>query len=314
MAGTLSDRTAERRSVPLLVALRIILGGVGAQIGWLVFGFTMIFGWAFGVQSDALEWYDFGGELHHSPGLLTAEEDMDLKVNDKPYYAYRYAFTPPGSAERLEGVSFGPRKAIDANAPLEIEFPPGRPGRSRIRGMHTSVMGLWGLLVLAVPMVGLAVAVVSGLRGRRAVGLLETGRLTRGRLIKDEPTGTRINRRVVHKMTFEFEADDGLTYTVSTRTHEPERLLDAAASSAGEAPRYVDEEPGESGRAVGEPVVYDPRNPARATLVDALPGSPCVDDDGRVRCTTVAGSAAGVLLPAAAIIGHGTYAVIRWLG
>jgi hypothetical protein len=312
------DRVSPRRSVPLLVALRMILGGVGAQIGWLVFGFVMIFWWVFGVHSDFLEWYDFGGELDSAQGVVTSKKSMDLTVNDKPYYRYRYAFTSEGG-HRREGVSFGPRGALGEDAAVEVEYPPGRPERSRIAGLHTSVMGIWGLLVLIPPMIALAVGLVSGLRGRGAVLLLETGRLTRGRLVDDKPTGMRINSRVVHKMTFEFDAEDGLTYTVSTRTHEPEKLTDGAATSAGEAPRYVDEEPtdggpgGEGGRAVGEPVLYDPRNPARATVLDALPGSPRVDDDGRVRCTSVAGSIMAVILPTAAIIGHGTYAVIRLL-
>ena len=40
------------RDVPMLVKLRLLCGGFNNQLGWLFFGFGMIFAWAFIGQAD----------------------------------------------------------------------------------------------------------------------------------------------------------------------------------------------------------------------------------------------------------------------
>jgi hypothetical protein len=78
------------------------------------------------------------------------------------------------------------------------------------------------------------------LRGK-GVQLLKYGQVTRGKLGSKVPTNTRINKRTVYKLTFNFTAADGSSRQVTA----------TAISRQSEDETY-------------EQILYDPANPDRA--------------------------------------------------
>jgi hypothetical protein len=150
------------------------------------------------------------------------------------------------------------------------------------------MFGAGAAFVVIFPLVGL-VFVLIGLRGgRRAAHLLANGKLTTGTLKSKVATNTRVNNQTVYKLTFEFQAEEGGTYETVVRTHVVHRLVD---------------EPQER-------LLYDPFFPARAVLLDNLPGSPRIDPTGQLRASATA--PLYVLLPAISLFGHGAYAFLRF--
>jgi hypothetical protein len=106
--------------------------------------------------------------------------------------------------------------------------------------------------------VGFVLAVAGMQKGLRARHLMSTGKLALGTLESKEPTHSRVNNQTVYRFTFEFPADGGGTYTVVGKTHRAYELED---------------EPQER-------LVYDPRNPSDAALLDELPCRPSIDRRG----------------------------------
>ncbi len=65
---------------------------------------------------------------------------------------------------------------------------------------------------------------------------------------------------------------------------------------------------------VEEPLLYLPSDPSVVGLLDALPGSPRIDEDGQIRVESLLSTLLVTLAPGAVIFGHGIYAVSRFAG
>ena len=291
------------RHVPLMVRGRILFGGTLNQMGWLFFGFGMIFVWAFAFNADITSWYVFSGELDTASGTVTRSNKTGGSVGGSkhskgtPIYANHYTFDAgdtryPAGVERVyEGVSYATGRHYTKGHKVKVEFPKGRPEHSRIVGMRAAMWPALAVLVVIFPAVGLIF--IAGIlpRRRKAARLLAHGELTTGVLMSKKATSTRINEQRVYKLTFEFTVA-GQTYEVAAKTHETEKLED-------------DNE---------EPLLYDPFNPANAVMLDHLPGEPRIDENGEVRLNKVAGTVLVLITPAATIIGNGLYAWYRVFG
>jgi hypothetical protein len=130
------------------------------------------------------------------------------------------------------------------------------------------------------------VGVRTGIRRRY---LLSSGELALGRLKLKEPTNTRINNQTVYKYTFEFDVPGGGAYEAVAKSHK--RVLE-------------DEDL--------ERLVYDPRNPGDASLLDELPCRPAIDRHGNFDTEgagQVALAAANLVLPAATLAVYVAYAL-----
>ncbi|MBE0536958.1 MAG: DUF3592 domain-containing protein [Phycisphaerae bacterium] len=277
------------RSVPLLVRLRLLFGGFSGQFGWFFFGFGMIFVWLFTCSADLTGWYIFRGDLETAPGRITASRQTRMSVNDNPVWEYAYTFTAP-DGQTCEGTSCKTGGGDRANGKVQIEFPKGRPQTSRIHGMSRKPMGLFGLFPVLFPAVGLCFIASATAKGTKGIRLLRDGHPGAGRLIAKEPTNTKINDQTVYRLTFEFTSLDGRKYNASAKTH---------------LPAILEDEP-------EEPLLYDPSDPACAVMLDDLPGAPRIDEYGQVRTAAPLAALKAVIIPAAAIIGHGAYLYLRY--
>lgn len=251
------------RRVPLWVRLTTLWAGWLTQIGTLVFLFGMIMLSLSAPQSE-LPWVlEFRGPLETASGVIVSQRETNASVNDVSIYAYTYQFSGPDQAV-YQGTSYITGEYAKPGQSVVVEFPKGKPAISRIRGMRRAMFSAWppalvGLLSLA----GLCMLAPGLRRGWRNGQLLGRGILTTGVLTSKESTCARVNDRVVYRMRFQFTTEGGQTCQVAARTHRPELLEDQSA----------------------EPLLYHPRNPSRAVMLDSLPSQPTITEDGAVAPT-----------------------------
>lgn len=269
------------RTVPFALKARLYNFNVMSIVGWSLISFGMIFVWVFAMQSDIASLWQWNGPLEHAPARVVSSRATSNKINNSYVYEFTYVFTGPDGAEH-GGRSYKTGGYYDSRN-VEAEFPSGNPGRSRLRGMRTSVWGPWGSLLGLIPIVGVFFVSFGLLRGRRAVTLLSRGKVALGKLVRRAPTNVRVNGQRVMKLTFLFKSDDGRSWEAEARTHQTHLLMDDAE----------------------EQLLYHPVDPRYSTLMDHLPGGPRVGADGQLEMQ--GGNAGGMLaaaLPLLALVPH----------
>jgi len=278
-----------RKSVMLASGPREVPFGLRARLyhlnwmsitGWAEIAFGMVFVWVFAMQSDLSELWAFDGKLERAPAVVIDSRATAAKVNRSRVYSTDYRFTVDGVEYR--GRSYARGGYRQAGARVEVEYPAGKPDHSRIVGMSTSLFGPWGTLAGLAPLPGLVFLMFGLRRGRRSVTLLRQGKVTDGKLVSRQGTSVRINGRMVYKLTFQFQADDGKTYYAEARTHRTEVLTDEPT----------------------EQLVYHPSDPRFATLIDHLPGTPRINENGQIEPRTGFGTTLAIALPFLATVPH----------
>lgn len=276
------------RPVPLLVRLRVLLGGTASQIGWVLFGFGMIFFWAFVWRADLTSWYRFRGVVPVTEGRVTRSSDTRASEGGSkgrrgtPIYKNEFTFAVDDKEYRNASYAVGIR--LPVGRMVSVQYLASDPSVARIRGMRANVFGPAVLFVMLFPLAGFGLVVFSVSRGLRACRLLSHGVPTTGRLVSREATAVKENGRIVYKLTFEFDTGEGPSCTATARTNAPEKFKEQE-----------------------EPLVYDPENPSRAVMLDNLPGAPHIGEDGHVSCQQPARALLSLVTPLATILGHGAY-------
>lgn len=284
------------RPVPPLLALGLVAGNIPATIGWLVFGFGMIFWWLFGMQSDVRSLVEFRGELLQTTGRVTQVIETTYSEGgseDSPGTPiYRVVFEyESSSGQPRRDACYAPGRQFNVGQDVAVEYLPAPKTAARIAGTRRAPFG-WGTLFVGLfPLLGLAFIAGSMIAGLRTLVVLRRGRLTRGRLVDKQPTSTTINDRRVFALTFEFEDERGNMQQARIKTHKIEQLEDEAE----------------------ERLFYDPKHPAHARMVDLLPGNVRVTPDGELRADSSLGLwIRAVLIPLMVLGGHGIVTCV-WL-
>lgn len=274
------------RNVPLAVQVQALFGGFSGQFGWLFFGFGMIFVWIFGLPTLLYSVPFWLGGVETAPGVVSAVQGTGSSENDVPVMANQYVFRVERLEQEYRGESYTTGSQYSVGDNVTVEYVADNPDISRIAGTRTGQFSSWALCVVGLfPLVGLGFIYVSLMQGFRGIRLLKNGKITEGRLSDKSPTNTRINNQTVYQLTFDFTADDGLPYQATARSHRTLNLEDEPL----------------------EQLVYDPRNPKNAVLVDNLPGSPDVDETGQIYSQASSfGILLPLILPAVVLLVHGS--------
>ncbi len=267
------------RTVPFLLRTQVLFGGVFSFIGWFFFAFGMVFAVVFSSSADVTSWYHFRGPVGTANGTLLEVTETNASENNVRIYSYKYSFRAEGADH--EGVSYLPGRQHEPGEAVVVEYVEGNPALSRIRGMRRAEFGPWILFVMIFPLVGFIFILVSLRGGLKANRLLAHGKLAWGELLSKEPTNTRINNRVVYKLTFEFQPEEGGHAQAVARSHMPEKLQDEKR----------------------ERLLYDPFRPEKAVLLDSLPASPAIDMAGNLQPRRPVAAALTLLLPGIPLAG-----------
>ncbi|MCP4133983.1 MAG: hypothetical protein GY754_23635 [bacterium] len=280
-----------KRTVPFPLKLIQLFGGVLNQFGWIFFTFGMIFVWAFALNVDFSFLYYNIADIEYTQGKLEKAEGTNSYINDEQVLKYTYTFTGPNGKE-LQAESYSTKMFPPEKMDVTIEYPVGKPGYSRVRGMRRDMFGPLVLLVLIFPLVGLVCILIGTRKGIRARRLLRTGVLTEGRLVSKKETNIEVNEQTVYKVTFVFVAHDTKKYYVSEKTHTPYLLQDDPQ----------------------EKLLYDPRNPGHAMMVDTMPGGPVINttqnNNGVIETVSPVKALLVVIVPVLSLLGNAIVAVL----
>jgi hypothetical protein len=277
-----------------VITLGITLGGVLSLVGWLLIGFSMIFVWVFGAQSEAFALMDFRGPIMPAQGKVLAESQTSMSEGGSdhnpgtPIYEYDFEYTlSTGMTRQDKCYTLGGQYKIGQD--VEVEYVQGPPPRARIKGSRLAPFESWILFVLIFPLIGLILVVTSYTMGLRTLALIKRGKLASGKLIGTERTNTKINNQTVYKLTFEFTDDKGATHRATVRTHQT---------------HLVEDQPEER-------LFYDPQNPTKARMVDLLPRGLTVGADGSI----IAGAPVFMLISAFVVpaLVIGVHALVGWV-
>lgn len=249
------------RHVPWGVRVRLLFGGGINQFGWIWLGFSMIFVWAFGLQTDFSSTLFVLNAVETTHGVVTAVESTNASIDDTPVYANHYTYRVERLETKYEGVSYTTGIEFQPGEEVKVKYLKRYPTLSRIEGTRRGQFGPWTILILIFPLVGLGMVGFGLKNGIKANRLLTNGKAGMGELVSKEATNTEINDERVYKLTFEFTADDGQHYEVVCKTAATYALEDDAQ----------------------ERLLYDPYNPRYAVMLDNLPGSPDIDELGRIQ-------------------------------
>lgn len=289
------DLALHPRRVPSAVRRTVLFGGFCNQFGWAFLGFGLVFFWVFVLNADFASFYYFRGELETAGGTVLDSKATKFSEGGSEHskgthiYATHYSFSVPEVGE-YRGVSYATGQQFGKGDAVTVEYPKGNPSLSRIKGMRRAILSPWVGFVMLFPLVGIGFIVVGLKNGIRANRLLANGRMGVGVLKSKVPTNTHINNQRVYKLTFEFTAEDGMSYEVVTRTHIPTLLEDEKE----------------------ERLLYDPFRPSYAVMLDSLPGSPTIDERGEIQAGNWAKGSAVMIVPIVSIVGHCAYACWRF--
>jgi len=272
------------RSVPISVRASLLFGGIFALFGWAFFGFGMIFALAFGLPKNVAGIFWSLQPQQTATGVATGSRSTGASENRRKVYENRFRFTA-ADGQTHEGRSYATGTQVKAGEPVTVEYPAARPTEATIQGMRRSEFGSGVLFVLIFPGIGLIFVLSGMVRGSRACYLLANGMLAMGTKTSRDRTNTKINGRYVYRVNFEFMTLDGQTHRASAEAVDTSALEDEAQ----------------------EALVYDPQRPARAVMIDGLPGAPEFDNTGNIRGKGPGAWMAVLVLPVLVLGGLGLY-------
>jgi transcriptional antiterminator Rof (Rho-off) len=245
------------RRVPLSLQIVNFFNGF-SQIGWLVFGFGMIFFWVFALNGD-FSFITFRGAHETVDGRVTSVNNTGASVNRVNVKANHYEYSVAGTL--LSGTSYSNGERVSPGESVTVEYDEDHPSRSRIEGMRRAMFGPGVAMVSLFPLIGLLMLIPATLTGMKRNRLLREGIFTTGKLISKEPTNVTINHRPLFELRFEFTARDGRRFEAKARTTDTRRLEDEAQ----------------------EALLYDPNDPSRAYVIDEAPARPELEPNGDLR-------------------------------
>jgi len=248
------------RHLPPVLALRLLFGGFHTQFGWLVFVLGMAFVCAGMEDSEIVTLCRSLGGFERAPGWVNESTATGALENNRPVFAVEFFFVDRGRGR--SAVSHVAGSKLERQTAITVEYSTRDPSYARIVEVGAYLPGLsvlWWFSII--PMIGLIVAGRGWRSGWKACTLLKCGKVGWGRFVGREETRTRVNGRPVIAFIFEFETDEGQRHRIVARTTKPAPLENDPM----------------------EQLVYDPRDPRRATMIDHLPGAPRIDSEGRIQ-------------------------------
>ncbi len=301
------------RPVSVLLRAQVLLGGMFASLGWTFLGggclTLIVFGTILGFDTSM---HQFWGTLDRVSGRVISTEQTlrDLVRQSRKgttrHHTVRYEYTAADGQRRTgssvvivkdrDGLVFtvGTLEQVPSvGDEVQIEHPRGKPSLSRmVGGYHDGGGGSWIIALLSAIGVGTGLVMVirSFFRGFKRMRLLSRGETAQARLINTRTARYGMMKRQVYELEFEFEALDGLPYRVKVTTNSPEQLEDEAT----------------------EPVLFDPKHPDAAVVLDSLPSTVQIGADGSLGVANTKAGLRVFLVPALGLLALGA-AILWWM-
>lgn len=245
------DDGAGMAGIPRYIAPRlkrgIFFSSPFALFGLIFFVVGCIFPVVFGAQSDYKSLLYFSDSDPVAGATLVAAVPTSASSNKRRIVEYKYRYQVQG--QLFDGSSYSERTGMAPGQQVQVQYVAGQPGLSRIPGMLAAPFEWWvGLATGVLPLVGAGLLVAAFRVYGRNIALVTRGIVTTGAVL-DKVLVRPGSKPPLYRVRFRFKARDGREHEASFTTSKVDRLGDEAR----------------------EPLVYDPRDPSRAILLDTLP-------------------------------------------
>jgi hypothetical protein len=225
-------------------------GRTSCIIGFLFSLIGLLFIIFFSFQINWQIYFAGKKDLVATQGIITGFQETEYAVNDNPLFSYNYRYN-----DHSDNTYFGNFMEFEGEYSLgqsvDIEYLRKSPDSSRFMGRDRrnfdQIMFLGGIGAF---LTGLFFLVPSSRKTRRERRLIMTGLPAEGRLILAEPTNLLINEQPVYNLTFEFKSGRNSSEKCSIRSHLIRNFSNEHR----------------------EKLIYDPRKPSNAIVIDTLPG------------------------------------------
>lgn len=224
------------------------------RVGDISFG--ILTSWAFGVDQIFKSWYQFSGTLDHTEGLVIEVGESAGSEGNVPVMQMDYVFDVDG--REYKGRSYFTGEFYEKGSKVEVEYAFMNPEYSRISGLRSSLFGAGIVFVLLFPLIGFIMVLTGITIGRKTVNLLKNGKPVFGKLVKKSVSNISVNNVPLDSLTFEYSAEDSKAYSVSLNKAPTHHL-------------QVDSQ---------QRMLYNPKAPRYARLLDDLPGSVILNSTG----------------------------------
>lgn len=228
--------------------LKIFFNNPFAVIGTAFFLFGSIFPIVFGSMVDFKSVFAFKENDPVVNGVIVAIDKTNSKINKRNVLDYTYKYEVNGKS--YDGHSFSTNSDINVNDTIPVQYVPNDIATSKIQSMLTAPFPFFIVpLTCIFPILGLVFLIFSIRRAKKNIYLVQNGVLAKGKVIRKEPTSTKVNKQTVYKVFFQFKTQDGNLQEAFVKSHVVHNLGDEAE----------------------EPLVYDSQDPSAAVLLDSLP-------------------------------------------
>lgn len=230
------------RHVPLSLAVTTIFSPM-TQILFVAVGFSLVFFWVFAMHAD-FPLFTFRGPIGHAGGRVTGVVDTHASSNRQHIFANHYVY--PVGGEEMTGVSYGDEKGI--GEAVMVEYREADPATSRIEGMRQQEFGASAVIVVIFPLLFGLLLLAALQYGWNQVRLLQRGEVTDATL-----RSRNLTRRNSVRLNFDFVTLMGAKGSAFRIVYDPKWTRKSLMDDYREG--------------LIEPVLYDPEDPARNTML-----------------------------------------------
>jgi hypothetical protein len=270
-----------QRDVPIIKAIAIIFARGKTLGGWSTLAIGMIFVWVFGIRADTSFIYS-SFTTQTTEGHVLEVVETNSYIDDESVWANVFEYRDEAGNQYLRDA-FTSDYTMKIGDKVTVEYPVQAPEYGRIPGTRTAEFDSWMLFFILLFPVPSVFSVFSGIsQGIRDHSLLKTGKLAKAKLIEKKATNTKVNDKTVYKLTFEYTDENNQSFHKTLKNHAIDHLTDDEF----------------------ERLLYNPKNPAKSTLVDDLAGKPQIADDGTITKLNPLYAIAGITVPIICIVPH----------
>lgn len=155
-------------------------------------------------------------------GQLEQKWEAEWNDDGRPtLYGYDYYFIHPDIGQ-ISNTSFS-SKVLDLVNLKEVEvvYVEDNPYLNKIVGMDYTDKSKASLLIILIPFVGLALFMIGVKKAKFNAHILQVGKFTWGKFIRQERTNVEINDQPQYRLYFEYSANDGGKYQQKLLTTKP---------------------------------------------------------------------------------------------
>ena len=210
----------QNRNVPVIIFVNTVFNNIPGLLG-IIFLFLGIVSSVFILpQIDFSDITTFNSGIQKTEGIVQSVEKTSIHVNNDLTYAYKFSYTVSDAG--YEGVSYSALKDLMNGSKVAVEYSPVDPKSARIEGMNVKPVGLWALIFLFIPLIGIFLLIFAFKKNYPAAQALKNGIMVKAVFLKKEETKMKVKNRPVYNFYYKFTDFYGMERIASGSSHKVE--------------------------------------------------------------------------------------------